>query len=291
MAKRKSKKTGKQQVRKKLIDAIGTGNLELAQDLVDQGAYAENDDDIRLALEKNAKQKHKKMSELLEAASLDLNNQLLKAAGIGDDGSVRDLVARGAHLGSTDKTGKTAWELAATAGHDTVVKVLKDAVVEMGELLANPESGDSQRAPCPICGNFYVVNDGFDWEIPGCGHFVGATYGNFMGKEYIHGILDEIIFDAANAVEEYIDEGGDQEDAPKGIGPIIESMVDYGNEWWGGTKSNGIKAGISIEVDEYLNSSWYASFFHADPELFARKHRDLATKVMKWLEKQGYESG
>ena len=71
---------------------------------------------------------------------------------------------------------------------------------------------------------------------------------------------------------------------PKNIAPAIESMMQYGKQWW--THSSGVREGISTEVIETLNLCHYRSFFHKNVELCTRKHKDTVLKVLKWLEKQ-----
>ena len=190
----------------------------------------------------------------------DINDRFIEAIKAGDADAVRDLIAKEVDLRSTDDNGATAWELAATAGHNAVVKVLKNAVSDLEELLADPESRHSQRAPCPICGVFDDVME------PTCGHFIGATYGDST-EENINFALDDIVFDVACDVEGYIDQGAAQlsskwdqkgrkkgkkgareeftktimQSVPKSLAPAIESMVYYGNEWW--TRGSGIKGG------------------------------------------------
>ena len=236
----------------------------------------------------------------------DINHRFIEAAKSGDADVVRDLITQEADLRSTDENGTTAWELAATAGHNAVVKVLKDAVSDLGELLADPESGDSQRAPCPVCGVFDDVMD------PTCGHFVGATYGGSTEESTAPFALDDIVFDVSAAVEGYLDQGAAQlsskwnqkgrkkgkkdageeftktimQSVPKSLAPAIESMGDYGNEWW--TRGSGIKEGVSVGIDEFMNSNEHQGFYHSNVTLFARRQKDKALKVLKWLEKQGY---
>ena len=236
----------------------------------------------------------------------DINNRFIEAAKAGDADVVRDLITQEADLRSTDENGATAWELAATAGHNAVVKVLKNAVSDLGELLADPESGDSQSAPCPICGVFDDVME------PTCGHFVGATYGGSTEESTAPFALDDVVFDVAAAVEGYIDQGAAQlsskwnqkgrkkgkkdageeftktimQSVPKSLAPAIESMVDYGKEWW--ISGSGVKEGVSVEIDEFLNSNEHQGFYHSNVTLFARRQKDKALKVLKWLEKQGY---
>ena len=189
MAKTRSKKSDNQDIRQQFIDAIAAGNVDLVRDLIAQGAYSANDGNIDIALKKTNKRKYKAIKaidELLSNAYTDLADQFTKAAKAGKTKVVRDLIARGADLRSTNKKGATAWELAATAGHDAVVKVLMDES-EPEHLLAHPESGHPQRIPCPICGNFYDVDDGDGaWRSPRCGHLLGTIYddGGAYEQEY-----------------------------------------------------------------------------------------------------------
>jgi len=113
---------------------------------------------------------------------------------------------------------------------------------------------------------------------PTCGHFVGATCGGSTEESTAPFALDDIVFDVSAAVEGYIDQGAAQlsskwnqkgrkkgkkdagkeftktimQSVPKSLAPAIESIVDYGNEWW--TRGSGIKEGVSVGIDEFMNS-------------------------------------
>ena len=315
MAKTRSKKNDKQDIRQQLIDAITAGDVDLVRDLIAQGAYSADDRDIDLALEKTNKRKHKAITALLKNACTDLADQFLEAAKVGKTKAVRDLIARGADLRSTNKKGATAWELAATAGHDAVVKVLKGAVSEPGDLLADRDSGHTQRAACPICGEFYDVDDVIgEWGWPECGHLLSTRWDdsgideaedNEAEDHNDVNMFDDIVFDVADDIGHYIwmEEKRYQKGlgkysqtpsqpfekeflkgVPKTLAPAIESMMKWGKEWW--TCSSGVKEGVNVEIIEFLSSSHHRSFFHQNPKLCARKHKDTASKVSKWLEKQ-----
>ena len=76
------------------------------------------------------------------------------------------------------------------------------------------------------------------------------------------------------------------ESIPKSLVPAIDNMVNYGDQWW--THASGVKRGVSVTVDEFMNSSIHQDFFHRDVPHFVRIQKDRASKVMRWLEKQGY---
>ena len=318
MAKKRSKKIDNQDIRQQLIDAITAGDVNLVRDLIAKGAYSATDKNIDIALKKTNKRKHKAIkaiSELLKNAYTDLADQFMEAAKAGKTKAVRDLIARGADLRSTNKKGATAWELAATAGHDAVVKVLMDES-EPEYLLAHPESGHPPRVPCPICGEFYDIDDGDGaWRSPKCGHLLGTIYddGGAYEQEYEQeyeqdnavNMFDDIVLDVVRDVGYHIrmekkrfqkglgkyqhkpGQSFEKEflnSVPKNIATAIESMMQYGKQWW--TFSSGVKEGISTEVIETLNVCHYRSFFHKNVELCTRKHKDTGLKVLKWLEKQ-----
>ena len=247
----------------------------------------------------------KAIDELLRHAYTDLADQFTKAAKAGKTKVVRDRIARGADLRSTNENGTTAWELAATAGHDAVVKVLKEAAPDLDDLTAHPDS-HPQRVPCPICQNFYDVNDGGgEWNWPECGHLLITIYDDMYEEDNILNMFDDIVFDVADDVGHYIRmekkrfqkglgkyqhkpgqtfEKEFLNSVPKNIAPAINSMMQYGKDWW--TFSSGVKAGISLDVTESLSGCVYKSFFHSNTELCTRKHKDTALKVLKWLDKQ-----
>lgn len=236
----------------------------------------------------------------------DINDRFIEAIRTGNAKAIRDLIAQGVIPGTIqDKDGLTAWELAYDVGHKAV-KALESSVPDLSDLL---EDGGEPRVPCPICGTFDTVG-GFDFE-PACSHFIYAT----PTEKYTQGnyIVEDIVFEVADAVEEYIDQGAAQllsqlgrensqeeekarekfkssliNSAPKSIAPVIKMIIDCGDTWWTDYKSHHVKEGPTVMLIEGSGGWNYQKFYHPNSTLFADARKKNALSVMKWLVKQGY---
>jgi uncharacterized protein len=105
-----------------LIEAAYAGHTEIVRALMEKGANVSlKKDDGETAYSFAASRKHDDIAKMIDQV-----NQLLVAAGKGDNAAVKQLLEQGAIVNARGESGRTALMEAAYGGHTEIIKMLLD---------------------------------------------------------------------------------------------------------------------------------------------------------------------